>query len=58
MHRFMMIIVLFEFLPYVEEFVRALRANPGRLIPARARAAIRARRLCLEVIVQPDSAPT
>jgi hypothetical protein len=30
------IIVLFEFLPYVEEFFRGLRANAGKLIPAKA----------------------
>ena len=33
----MVIIVLFELLPYVEEFFRGLRANSGRLVPAKAR---------------------
>lgn len=33
----MVIIVLFELLPYVEEFFRGLRANAGRLVPAKAR---------------------
>ncbi|MBZ9721573.1 diguanylate cyclase [Mesorhizobium sp. AD1-1] len=33
----MAVIVLFELLPYVEEFVRGLRANAGRLIPPKAR---------------------
>jgi hypothetical protein len=33
----MIIILLFEFLPYVEEFVRGLRANAGRLVPTKAR---------------------
>jgi hypothetical protein len=35
----MAVIVLFEFLPYVEEFLRGLRANAGKLIPAKARRA-------------------
>lgn len=35
----MAVILLFEFLPYVEEFLRGLRANAGRLIPAKARRA-------------------
>ncbi|MGX8012791.1 hypothetical protein ACVDG8_029405 [Mesorhizobium sp. ORM8.1] len=29
-------IVLFEFLPYLEEFVRGWRANSGRLVPPKA----------------------
>ncbi|WP_292137111.1 hypothetical protein [Mesorhizobium sp.] len=33
----MAVIVLFELLPYLEEFVRGLRANAGRLIPPKAR---------------------
>lgn len=33
----MVIIVLFELLPYVEEFFRGLRANSGRLVPAKAK---------------------
>ncbi|KIZ40676.1 MULTISPECIES: hypothetical protein [Rhodopseudomonas] len=33
----MTLIVLFELLPYVEEFFRGLRANRGKLIPAKAR---------------------
>ena len=33
----MVIIVLFELVPYVEEFFRGLRANSGRLVPAKAR---------------------
>ncbi|RVD60155.1 diguanylate cyclase [Mesorhizobium sp. M2D.F.Ca.ET.185.01.1.1] len=33
----MIVIVLFELLPYVEEFFRGLRANSGRLVPAKAR---------------------
>ncbi|MBZ9891616.1 diguanylate cyclase [Mesorhizobium sp. BR1-1-3] len=33
----MAVIVLFELLPYVEKFVRGLRANAGRLIPPKAR---------------------
>ncbi|MER9326857.1 diguanylate cyclase [Mesorhizobium sp. M0488] len=33
----MIVILLFELLPYVEEFVRGLRANAGRLIPPKAR---------------------
>ncbi|MBZ9735957.1 diguanylate cyclase [Mesorhizobium sp. CA18] len=33
----MIVIVLFELLPYVEEFVRGLRANSGRLVPDKAR---------------------
>ncbi|MER9653610.1 diguanylate cyclase [Mesorhizobium sp. M0152] len=33
----MTVILLFELLPYVEEFVRGLRANAGRLIPPKAR---------------------
>jgi hypothetical protein len=35
----MIIILLFEFLPYFEEFVRGLRANAGRLVPTKAREA-------------------
>jgi hypothetical protein len=30
-------VLLFELLPYIEEFVRGLRANRGRLIPPKAR---------------------
>jgi len=33
----MAIVLLFELFPYVEEFVRGLRANGGRLIPFKAR---------------------
>ncbi|TPI10968.1 diguanylate cyclase [Mesorhizobium sp. B4-1-3] len=33
----MIVIALFELLPYVEEFFRGLRANAGRLVPAKAR---------------------
>ena len=33
----MIVIALFELLPYVEEFLRGLRANAGRLVPAKAR---------------------
>ncbi|MBZ9967262.1 diguanylate cyclase [Mesorhizobium sp. BR1-1-2] len=33
----MAVILLFELLPYLEEFVRGLRANAGRLIPSKAR---------------------
>ncbi|MGX8008925.1 diguanylate cyclase [Mesorhizobium sp. ORM8.1] len=33
----MIVIVLFEFLPYLEEFVRGWRANSGRLVPPEAR---------------------
>ncbi|MBZ9883446.1 diguanylate cyclase [Mesorhizobium sp. CA10] len=33
----MTVIVLFELLPYVEEFFRGLRANSGRLVPDKAR---------------------
>ncbi|TIW97136.1 MAG: diguanylate cyclase [Mesorhizobium sp.] len=33
----LVVILLFEFLPYIEEFVRGLRANAGKLIPERAR---------------------
>ena len=33
----MIVIVLFELLPYLEEFFRGLRANSGRLVPAKAR---------------------
>ncbi|WP_027144352.1 hypothetical protein [Mesorhizobium sp. WSM3626] len=33
----MAVILLFELLPYLEEFVRGLRANGGRLIPPKAR---------------------
>ncbi|TIP06155.1 MAG: diguanylate cyclase, partial [Mesorhizobium sp.] len=33
----MIIIVLFEVLPYLEEFFRGLRANSGRLVPAKAK---------------------
>jgi len=32
------IVLLFELLPYLEEFLRGLRANGGRLIPAKAKA--------------------
>jgi hypothetical protein len=32
----MIVIVLFELLPYVEEFFRGLRANSGRLVPDKA----------------------
>jgi hypothetical protein len=32
----MTVILLFEFIPYVEEFVRCLRTNSGYLIPPRA----------------------
>jgi hypothetical protein len=35
----MTVILLFEFLPYIEEFIRGLRANDGELIPPRARRA-------------------
>ena len=31
------VILLFEFLPYVEEFVRGYRKNGGRLVPSPAR---------------------
>ena len=31
------VILLFEFLPYVEEFLRGLRANAGQLVPPAAR---------------------
>jgi hypothetical protein len=30
-------VLLFELLPYIEEFVRGLRANRGRLVPPKAR---------------------
>jgi hypothetical protein len=30
-------ILLFEFLPYIEEFLRGLRANAGALVPDKAR---------------------
>ncbi|PBB65297.1 diguanylate cyclase [Mesorhizobium sp. WSM4312] len=33
----MIIIVLFELLPYLEEFFRGLRANSGGLVPAKAK---------------------
>ncbi|CCV05678.1 conserved membrane hypothetical protein [Mesorhizobium metallidurans STM 2683] len=33
----MTVILLFELLPYVEELVRGLRANAGRLVPLKAR---------------------
>ncbi|MBZ9865171.1 diguanylate cyclase [Mesorhizobium sp. CA15] len=33
----MIVIVLFELLPYVEEFFRGLRANSGRLVPDKVR---------------------
>ncbi|ESY66903.1 diguanylate cyclase [Mesorhizobium sp. LNHC232B00] len=33
----LVIILLFEFLPYIEEFVRGLRANAGKLVPEKAR---------------------
>jgi hypothetical protein len=33
------VILLFEFLPYVEEFLRGLRANAGQLVPPAARTA-------------------
>ncbi|WFP75430.1 diguanylate cyclase [Mesorhizobium sp. WSM4906] len=33
----MTVILLFELLPYVEEFFRGLRANSGRLVPPKAR---------------------
>jgi predicted Co/Zn/Cd cation transporter (cation efflux family) len=33
----MAIIALFEFLPYLEELVRGLRANHGKLVPPRDR---------------------
>ncbi|PBB17850.1 diguanylate cyclase [Mesorhizobium sp. WSM4313] len=33
----MIVIALFELLPYVEEFFRGLRANSGRLVPDKAR---------------------
>jgi hypothetical protein len=33
----MIVILLFEFLPYLEEFVRGWRANSGRLVPPEAR---------------------
>jgi hypothetical protein len=39
----MTVILLFEFLPYIEEFVRGLRANHGELIPPKARHAQRER---------------
>jgi hypothetical protein len=32
-------ILLFELLPYVEEFLRGLRANAGKLVPMKARRA-------------------
>jgi hypothetical protein len=35
----MIVIVLFELLPYIEEFVRGWRANRGRLVPPKARKA-------------------
>jgi hypothetical protein len=33
----MTVIMLFELLPYIEEFIRGLRANRGRLVPSKAR---------------------
>ncbi|MGX7871528.1 diguanylate cyclase [Mesorhizobium sp. ORM6] len=33
----MIVILLFELLPYVEEFFRGLRASSGRLVPPKAR---------------------
>ncbi len=33
----LVVILLFEFLPYIEEFVRGLRANAGKLVPEKAR---------------------
>jgi len=33
----MAVILLFELLPYIEELVRGLRANGGRLVPFKAR---------------------
>jgi hypothetical protein len=33
----LVVILLFEFLPYVEEFLRGLRANAGQLVPLAAR---------------------
>jgi hypothetical protein len=33
----LVVILLFEFLPYVEEFLRGLRANAGQLVPPAAR---------------------
>lgn len=33
----MMVILLFELLPYIEEFIRGLRANHGALVPPKAR---------------------
>ena len=33
----MIIIALFELLPYAEEFLKGLRTNAGRLVPAKAR---------------------
>ena len=35
----LLVILLFEFLPYVEEFLRGLRANAGQLVPPKARKA-------------------
>jgi hypothetical protein len=35
----LIVILLFEFLPYLEELARGLRANAGRLIPTKARRA-------------------
>lgn len=33
----LIVVLLFELLPYIEEFVRGLRANRGRLVPPKAR---------------------
>lgn len=33
----LMVILLFELLPYIEEFFRGLRANHGALVPPKAR---------------------
>jgi hypothetical protein len=33
----LIMVLLFELLPYIEEFVRGLRANRGRLVPPKAR---------------------
>jgi hypothetical protein len=35
----LVIVLLFEVLPYIEEFIRGLRANAGKLIPDKAREA-------------------
>ncbi|WP_349543968.1 hypothetical protein [Bradyrhizobium sp. ARR65] len=34
---FMTAVLLFELLPYLEEFIRGLRTNRGQLVPAQAR---------------------